>query len=608
MSQMRNAPETTKLRGAIGLGAPKLTFSFKFAATLIGDLNNLDQWLEQAYQLDTAQLFVPDPKDEDAVLKEPRAFINRALAFAQALVDGGRIPLFDQAALSNLARLPPTNADEAPQSADYEVKIITPYIDVITPAQLYTIYKEALLAAGRMSKTPLTPQNRQAEYQHFNNKIILPIAKQAARGTSTQAVLRTAHENNIPFIHRAGALYQIGWGCKAVQIDRSSVGADSAMASVISNSKRLTAKVLADAGLPAAKHINSTTLESAQKAAQTIGWPLVVKPADAERGEGVHINVTNNAGLERAFQDALKASPGKQVLIEEQVSGTCHRIFISNGELLYAVKRCPKSIIGDGQSSVRALAETANQIALSTPPWRREPLCKLDEEALQQINRAGHTLKTIPAKGELIHLREIESTLSGGYDIEVTHQVHPENLRIALQAAKLAGLSNAGIDILSEDIAKPWIENGAIINEINYAPLLGGGEISRSHLQTYLSRLITDDGRIPVDIYVGGDSAMAQAKEHQKNLHKNGQQAYLTSHAETLDGEQALRPYPFKSLARRTKALLLENTVEALILVVQNADVLETGLPVDKATLHLASTTAPFPRINEVTALLAPLQ
>lgn len=186
--------------------------------------------------------------------------------------------------------------------------------------------------------------------------------------------------------------------------------------------------------------------------------------------------------------------------------------------------------------------------------------------------------------------------------------MHPENLRIALQAAKLAGLSNAGIDILSEDIAKPWAENGAIINEVNYAPLLGGGEISRSHLKTYLSRIIEEDGRIPVDIYVGGDSAMAQAKEHQKNRHKNGQQAYLTSHAETLDNELALRPYPFKSLARRTKALLLDDTVEALILVVQNADILETGLPIDKAILHPPSTTEPFPRINEVAALLAHLQ
>lgn len=603
MSEPLSAPDPTPLPGTIGLGMPKLTFTFKFAAALMGDLTRLDQWLAQAYQLDATLLQSTDEAEGDDPLNDPHKFINRALLFALALVDAGRIPLFDRSEILSLSRLKPGTPD-APDTAEYEVKIVTPFIDVVSPTQLYTIYKEALLAAGRMSKTPLTAQSRQKEYQHFLNKIILPISKQASRGMSTQAVLRAAHEQGIPFIHRAGCMFQLGWGSEAIQIDRSSVGADSAMASVISNSKRLTARILADAGLPAAKHINTDTLEKAREAAKVIGWPLVVKPADAERGEGVHINITNEVDLATAFTQALKASPGKQVLIEEQVSGTCHRIFISNGELLYAVKRCAKSIIGNGQSSIRTLMEAANQAALTTPPWHRAPLCPLDDEAMKQITLAGHTLETVPAQDALVHLREIESTLSGGHDIEVTNQLHPENLRIALHAAKISGLQNAGIDIISEDITKPWMENGAIINEVNYAPLLGGGDISKSHLPTYLERAIENDGRIPVDIFIGGDDAMKQAKAHQKALLNKGVRAYLTSHDETLDSEQSQRPYPFTSLARRTKALLLDETVDALVLVVQNADILKSGLPIDQATLHPSTKTEAFLFSNEVSALL----
>lgn len=607
MSETLSAPDPVTLPGtpgAIGLGLQKLTFSFKFAAALLGDLTRLDQWLQDAYQLDTA---LDENEEQDTSLREPRRFINQTLIFTQALIDASRIPLFDRAEILSLRPLEPSET-QAPDAVEYEVKLITPFIDVISPEQLYAIYKEAILGAGRMSKTPLTAQSRQKEYQHFNTKVVFPIAKQASRGMSTQAVLRTAHQQDIPFIHRAGAMFQIGWGSKAIQIDRSSIGADAAMASVISNSKRLTAKILADAGLPAAKHINTNTLKNAREAAKKIGWPLVVKPADAERGEGVHINVSNDGELETAFKHALKVSPGNQVLIEEQVSGTCHRIFISNGELLYGVKRCAKSVIGDGTSTVRTLVETANQKALSTPPWRREPLCKLDDEAMQQIQSAGHSLESVPAKAELIHLREIESTLAGGHDVEVSHQIHPENLRIALYAAKIAGLHNAGIDIISQDITKPWLENGAIINEVNYAPLLGGGEISRSYLPTYLSRALESDGRIPIDIFIGGDNAMAQAKAHQQTLLKKGLKTYLSSHGETLDCDLNQRPYPFTSLARRTKALLLDDTVDALVLVVQNADILKSGLPIDKATYHSTAKAEAFPRSGEVHTLLHTLQ
>lgn len=609
MSETLSGPDPVTLPGTIGLGLPKLTFSFKFAAALLGNPTLLDQWLQEAYQLDTAlgEDALNEDGENDTSLREPRKFINQTLIFTQALIDAGRIPLFDRAEILSLRPLEPGET-QAPDAVEYEVKLITPFIDVISPEQLYAIYKEAILGAGRMSKTPLTAQNRQKEYQHFNTKVVFPIAKQASRGMSTQSVLRTAHQQGIPFIHRAGAMFQIGWGSKAIQIDRSSIGADAAMASVISNSKRLTAKILADAGLPAAKHINTNTLKNAHEAAKKIGWPLVVKPADAERGEGVHINVSNDGELEAAFNHALKVSPGNQVLIEEQVSGTCHRIFISNGELLYAVKRCAKSVIGDGTSTVRALVEAANQVALSTPPWRREPLCQLDDEAMQQIQSAGHSLESVPAKAELIHLREIESTLSGGHDVEVSQQIHPENLRIALYAAKIAGLHNAGIDIISQDITKPWVENGAIINEVNYAPLLGGGEISRSYLPTYLSRALKNDGRIPVDIFMGGDDAMAQAKVHQQALLKKGLKTYLSSHSETLDGDLNQRPYPFTSLARRTKALLLDDTVDALVLVVQNAVILKSGLPIDKATYHSAAKAEAFPRSSEVHTLLHSIQ
>lgn len=101
----------------------------------------------------------------------------------------------------------------------------------------------------------------------------------------------------------------------------------------------------------------------------------------------------------------------------------------------------------------------------------------------------------------------------GGVDEDVSHCIYPANLDIALRAVELFRLQVAGVDIITPDIARPWFENGAIINEVNFAPLSGGGEISRQHIPTFLHRLLGGNGRIPVEVFVGGSAALSAAKK-----------------------------------------------------------------------------------------------
>ncbi|NQV10591.1 MAG: hypothetical protein HQ527_05440 [Cyanobacteria bacterium] len=54
---------------------------------------------------------------------------------------------------------------------------------------------------------------------------------------------------------------------------------------------------------------------------------------------------------------------------------------------------------------------------------------------------------------------------------EVDGSIHPDNVSLAIQAASFFDLSNAGIDLISTDIAESWHRNGAAINEINHSPL-----------------------------------------------------------------------------------------------------------------------------------------
>ena len=93
--------------------------------------------------------------------------------------------------------------------------------------------------------------------------------------------------------------------------------------------------------------------------------------------------------------------------------------------------------------------------------------------------------------------------------------MHPDNVKAAVDASKLFGLHIAGVDIISPNIEQPWHANGAIINEVNFAPLLGGADISRSKIPNFLKKLIEDEGRIP---YTYMWAALKLTKKQRKSV------------------------------------------------------------------------------------------
>jgi D-alanine-D-alanine ligase-like ATP-grasp enzyme len=393
------------------------------------------------------------------------------------------------------------------------------------------------------------------------------LASDAPRGKSTFEVLQVAHRLSIPYRPLAGGVFQLGWGRHARLIHRSTTDHDSAIGLHLTRDKHLTAQMLRQAGLPAPEHQPVSSLAQAQTWAQRIGYPVVVKPSDMERGEGVAVDVTE-AGLEAAFQSAQKISPSKSVLIERQVPGVCHRLFITQGQLLYAVKRLPMGVYGDGTSSIGELAQAAHAAQMQRPPWMRSGVSSLHPLPLAFLQQQGWSATDVPAAGQFVALRRIESTAWGGVDEDVTHTVHPDNVSAAVRAAQLLRLEVAGVDLISTDITQAWHSNGAVINEVNYAPLLGGGEISRSHIASYLSRMLKNQGKIPIKTIQGGENPWAQGLAYQQRLIAMGEAAFLTNHQHTLDPQGHTYPMATEHLDERVQALLMNREVGALVLVI----------------------------------------
>lgn len=425
------------------------------------------------------------------------------------------------------------------------------------------------LAASAVQTNPNIENERQYFYGIINEKILNAYRLPISNGKSTFEILRCADNLKMPYKLLANGIIQLGWGANSHRFDRSSSEGDSPIGIFWAKSKLHTSIVLKQGGLPVPEHLKIQTIEQARKAAEYIKYPLVVKPIDAERGEGVTVDVFQDQ-LESSVENALKNSPSKSALIERQVTGVCYRIFVCAGSLLYAVRRLPFGVYADGQSSIEELVLCEYQKQQIFPPWKRTRIQPLDEVAIKNIGLKNWSIKTVLPKGTFVPLRPIETTAWGGVDEEVTHTIHQDNIKAVVDAANLLGLKVAGVDMISSDITESWLDNGAIINEVNYAPLLGGGEISLRYISEYLNRFVKNNGRIPIHVCIGGVNAWHKGESQWHHLRNDGFYAFLTDEKKTLDGIGQELKIQNSNLAERILALRLRDNVEAIVVIVNS--------------------------------------
>jgi cyanophycin synthetase len=557
--------------------APSVTLQSHVRLPITADLALLDEWLTAGLEVPIEPLAeVPQGVDPHAA-----AVLWRGLLLAREFLQLAKIPAFDPPQILGLEPQPSVDGV-------WKVTVSLPRVDQILNNAYALAFNAGVDVCLQVCRLPRTSESAAQVYTAIVQKVIDPLRRMVVAGESGMHVLREARRLDIPFFHLGSDVFQLGWGRRRRLIDRSSLVGDSALGSRLVRNKYLAASFVRQAGLPAPEHELVGRIEEARPAAARIRYPVVVKPTDRERGEGVTTGVQSDAALAAALTVALQATPSRQALVEREVPGVCHRLFMVRGRLLYAVKRLPHSIAGDGRRTIAQLVVAANAREAARPPWRREKHYPLDTLALQVLAARGLGPSSVPAAGAFVPLRPIETTAWGGHDEEVTATIHPENVRVARRAAEIFALDVAGVDIISPDITRPWHENGAIINEVNFAPLLGGHDISRSHIARYLRDLVEEDGRIPVEVFVGGAEAFAAARSRHAELVSRGTAAFLTSHDTTFDATGRSLPLAVHGLGRRCRALFLDQAVGAIVLVVQTDELERSGLPFDRITaLHV---------------------
>jgi cyanophycin synthetase len=372
---------------------------------------------------------------------------------------------------------------------------------------------------------------------------------------------------------------QIGTGSRSRLLWEVSTDGDSFLASRLCADKWRTSRILRDAGLPGSVNTLVRSHEDAVSAAHAMGWPVLVKPSDQEQSAGVSVGIADDDALRTAFDHARMFSPN--IIVEKQAPGLCYRLLVAGGELIYAVSRVPKSVVGDGVLTVSELIAKANEERMQQPPWKRIIAYPADAEAEQSLAAQGLDFDSIPEKDRRVLLRPITSGELGGWSDNLTDIIHPDNARLAIDAASVVGLTLAGVDLITTDLSRPWHETGAVVNEINFNPqfMTHGRE---KDARTLMAALVEGDGRIPVHLVTGRGDLQARAIQLRDKLVGEGRSCHITCASQSLDPSGHEIPMGFSGIFDRSLALAMRKDVSEIILYGQIDKVFARGLAVDR--------------------------
>ncbi|SLN55813.1 Cyanophycin synthetase [Roseovarius litorisediminis] len=291
-------------------------------------------------------------------------------------------------------------------------------------------------------------------------------------GPSTGSLVKAAEERDIPWIRlNQHSLVQFGHGKYQKRIQATITSETKHIAVEISCDKEDTHNLLNDLGLPVPQQHMVYSSREAARAARRIGYPVVVKPLDANHGRGVSINLNTDEEVEAGFDEAKQHSKSRAILVESFVTGFDHRMLVVNNKLEAVAKRVPGHVVGDGEHTIAQLIEIVNQDPRRGIGHEKVlTMLELDSQANRLLAEAGHDSETVLPKGEVFYLRSTANLSTGGTAIDMTDIVHPDNRDMAERAIMAVGLDVGGVDFLIDDITKSYKEIGGAIVEVNAAP------------------------------------------------------------------------------------------------------------------------------------------
>lgn len=412
-------------------------------------------------------------------------------------------------------------------------------------------------------------------------------------GPSTACIVDAATERKIPAVRlNEGNLVQLGYGASQHRIWTAETDQTSAIAENISSDKDLTKSLLQACGVPVPGGRLVDSPQDAWEAAEEIGVPVVVKPVDGNHGRGVTTELMTREEVAAAYQ--LAVDEGSGVIVERFVRGNEHRLLVVGGRVVAAARGESASVTGDGRSTVTELID--NQI--NTDPRRgttdADPLnvIRVDEDSAVkfEIMRQGFQPDSIPSKGQQVLIQR-----NGNVAFDVTDRVHPSIAAAAILAARIVGLDIAGVDLVVEDVSRPFAEQRGAIVEVNAGPgLLMHLKPAEGKAQPVGEAIIdslfpaNESGRIPIVGITGTLGKSTVARLVSRLLHLAGKYVGLTCRDGLYLDQRQVEKGDRASCGSAHK-VLLNRSVDAAVLVSSAQSILSEGMAYDRCQVGIVT-------------------
>lgn len=479
---------------AWGLPQPVLRGSLSVRDVSAPLLASLDGFMELLLG-DTAR-WVGQPADEGAATRTPeRALLRRVPHWTGALQRHFRIPVAQRAVVQDMP-----HTDRAAAQALIVLPCTQHKAAAVALRWVLRLLRER--AEGHAPDVGVLEQR-----MNLLDTIGRELSPFAEPGLNPYSIVQAANALDIPVRRLAGRILLLGTGHLARWADSTITDRTPSLGVSIAHHKMHTATVLRQAGLPAPTHELAHSVEAALAAAQRIGWPVVIKPADMEQGNGVAADLRDPDTLAQAWQAAARIS--KQVLVEKWADGFTHRLTVIGGRIVRVTKRIAGGVTGDGSSTIAELVQALQQREDYQMRARRlgKPMTSLDDEALGLLRQQGRAAQDVPARGEYVRLRRRDNVNAGGTNETCPlDSVHPDNAQVALDAAAALRLDFAGIDLIITDITRSWQEIGALICEVNAQPQVVAPD-QPSLYEDILRGMFAQGARVPARLVVCPDDA-----------------------------------------------------------------------------------------------------
>ena len=419
-------------------------------------------------------------------------------------------------------------------------------------------------------------KNPQKQLKRFV-QAVTELQKTSPRGANVPFFIQAAFQMGMPFQELPAQILQYGQGKHGRWMYSSFSEETPTIAATVSRNKLVAAAVLRLAGIPVPDHKTAMNMDRALRVAENLGYPVVIKPADLDGGVGVAADLRSREELAAAFRNAQKYS--RNILVEKHFEGKDYRVTVFQNEVLSAVERIPGGVTGDGKHTIRELVDRLN-----TDPLRGEgkhaPLKKLmwNNEAISLLKHVGMDSFSVPAAGEFVRLRRAANVASGGTPVKALDKMHPDNKNLAIRAAQALRLDLAGVDILIPDIAASWHETGAVVCEVNGQPNLGHRTEEKDLFTPILRKLVPGNGRIPITVILGDSSSGTLVADLETELLKQGIEAGCSdARGVRANGQVTAQGEVDPFIAGQM--LTVDRNVEAIVLNVNDSNMLFTGLP-----------------------------